>query len=124
MIDIYPEEQGKAKTCYNFKDSDLPNDLVADTPASLRFVVDYESGSRRLQTCAYTSGYTLERWQNSETYTITYVKTGKKFAGKTFYGSVPDVCPEYNYFSSSTETDYGGSVYSYDVEQWLEGVLR
>jgi hypothetical protein len=48
----------------------------------------------------------LERWQYGTKVTITEVKSGKVFKGKTFYGTSPELPSQY-WFSGFTEETWG-----------------
>ncbi len=123
-VDFFSDLQGKALTCSNYTSSFIPFEMMADTPGSLRYVINYEDVNRRVQSCSYNNGYTLERWQYGAVITVKYVTTGEEFAKKTFYGRQPFSCPYERWFSMQTELEWGGIVEDVDIQVWLSKVLK
>lgn len=123
-IDVLPEEQGTARLCNSSSGKYIPDGLSPGKPGAFRYVVEVEDADRRVQSCAYTGGYTVERWQSGEKIIIRKVKTGEIYKTKTFYGSSPDACEYEHWFSSFTDLEWGGSVKADDVSAWVETVLK
>ena len=121
-IDIFPEETGKALTC-DGNDYLIPVDLIADAPGTFRYIIEREDGSKRIQSCAYEDGYTLERWINTSLITVKNVKNGNVLTEKTFTGAPPEACPNQYVFYTETELVWGDWVLDTDIAAWLENVL-
>ncbi|MGV8026988.1 MAG: hypothetical protein AB2L18_10565 [Anaerolineaceae bacterium] len=125
-IGILEEEPKKAMECYNYGLT-IPDELIADKPGNLAYVVDRIDDSRRVQSCDYVTSYdrrTLERWQYYSEIIVKEVLTGKTVYDKTFYGSSPESCPYEYYFGSMTEYLYGDDVDDQKITDWLGEVLQ
>jgi outer membrane protein assembly factor BamD (BamD/ComL family) len=123
VIDIFPEEQGKALACSSY-DNYVPMELEPTYPGEFRYVVVGESADRRVQSCPYTGGRTLERWQYGEIVSIKLVKTGEEYLSKTFYGSSPIACPYTYWFSGIVDEEWGDYIDESKIEDWLTQVLK
>jgi len=125
-VGIFEEETKKALACSTYSVT-LPEDLIADKPGNLFYVVDRYDDERRVQSCDYVTSYdtrTLERWQSYSEIIITDVRTGETIYDKTFYGSAPESCPGEYWFGSMTEYLYGDDVDEDKITTWLDEVLR
>ena len=125
-VGIFEEETKKALACSTYGVT-LPEDLIADKPGNLFYVVDRYDDERRVQSCDYVTSYdtrTLERWQSYSEIIITDVRTGETIYDKTFYGSAPESCPGEYWFGSMTEYLYGDDVDEDKITTWLDEVLR
>jgi len=122
-IDIFPEEPGKAMVC-NGNDFLIPIDFLADAPGTFRFIVEREDGTKRIQSCPYTGGHTLERWVNTSLITVKKVKNGDVVTKKTFTGAPPSSCPYEYAFYADTDLSWGGWVEDADITTWLEKALK
>jgi hypothetical protein len=127
-VDIFPEEPGMAMPCDDgYSMSFVPFEVLADIPGTFRYVISAENANRRVQSCDYVTSYdrrTLERWQYGTKVTITEVKSGKVFKGKTFYGTSPESCPSQYWFSGFTEETWGDYVDESKINEWLVEVLK
>jgi tetratricopeptide (TPR) repeat protein len=128
-IDYFPDQAGKALSCGN--SPYLPDDLVADTPGSFRYVIsfftnaDMEEYDIPLETCTYEGGYSLERYMKWIFVSVNKTNTSElTYEGDTFFGSEPSPCPKERYFNSQTEKLYGGDWDMAEIEAWLRGVLK
>jgi len=125
-IGILEEEPKKALACYNYGLT-IPDELIADKPGNLAYVVDRVDDSRRVQSCDYVTSYdrrTLERWQYYSEIIVKEVLTGETVYDKTFYGPSPESCPYEYYFGSMTEYLYGDYVDDQKITDWLGEVLQ
>ena len=122
-IDIFPEEPGKALAC-DGNDFLIPVDLIADMPGTFRYIVQREDGSKRIQSCPYTGGHTLERWVNTSLITVMKVKNGEVVTKKTFSGAPPEGCPYEYAFYADTDLSWGDWVEDTDITEWLEKALK
>lgn len=125
-VGIFEDETKKALACSTYSVT-IPEDLIADKPGNLYYVIDRYDDERRVQSCDYVTSYdrrTLERWQNYSEIIITDVRTGETVYDKTFYGSSPESCPNEYWFGSMTEYLYGDYVDEDKITTWLDEVLQ
>ena len=125
-VGIFEDDMKKALACSSY-DVTLSEDLIADKPGNLFYVVARFDDERRVQSCDYVTSYdrrTLERWQYSSEIIITDVKTGRTVYDKTFYGTAPESCPSTYWFGGMTEYLYGDYVDEEKITTWLDEVLR
>ena len=122
-IDLFPEEPGKALAC-DGNDFLIPPDLIADMPGTFRFIIAREDGGKRIQSCPYTGGHTLERWVNTSLITVKKVKNGDVVTKKTFTGAPPSSCPYEYAFYADTDLSWGDWVENADITIWLEKVIK
>lgn len=125
-IGILEEEPKKAMACDSYALT-LPDEVIADKPGNLAYVVERVDDSRRVQSCDYVTSIdrrVLERWQYYSAITVKEVLTGKTVYEKTFYGPSPESCPYEYYFGSMTEYLYGDYVDDEKITVWLGEVLQ
>ncbi len=125
-IGILEEEPKKALACYDYGLT-IPDELMADKPGNLVYVVDRIDDSRRVQSCDYVTAYdtrTLERWQYYSEIIVKEVLSGETIYDKTFYGTSPESCPYEYYFGGMTEYLYGDYVDDQKITDWLGEVLQ
>ena len=126
-VAIYEEEDPRYLACSSRDGIELAEELIADRPGNLFYVIDRVDDDRRVQSCDYVTSYdvrTLERWQDYAVISVIDIRTGKTIYEKTFYGSAPESCPSTYWFGGMTEYLYGDSVDDEKINAWLDGVLR
>ncbi|NMC46466.1 MAG: hypothetical protein GYA52_06490 [Chloroflexi bacterium] len=126
-VAIFDEEDPGYLACSTHDGIVLAQDLIADRPGNLFYVIDRVDDDRRVQSCDYVTSYdrrTLERWQNYAEISVIDVRTGDIIYEKTFYGPSPESCPNEYWFGSMTEYLYGDDVDDEKINTWLDGVLR
>lgn len=125
-VGIFEDGMKKALPCSAYSVT-LSEDLIADKPGNLFYVVDRYDDERLVQSCDYVTSYdrrTLERWQDYSEIIVIEVKTGKTIYDKKFYGSAPESCPGTYWFGGMTEYLYGDYVDEEKITTWLDEVLR
>ncbi len=126
-VAIFEDEDPRYMACSVYDGIYLDDDLLADRPGNLFYVIDRVDDDRRVQSCDYVTSYdvrTLERWQDYAVVSVIDIRTGKTIYEKTFYGSAPESCPSTYWFGGMTEYLYGDSVDDEKINTWLDGVLR
>jgi len=91
-------------------------------PAALRFVdlvacVQDDEGTSAIQTCQYTGGPPITRYQYHVTVRLIDAATGELAAEKSVFGKPPDACPETA--KASIESMYGERVSHAEISDWL-----
>lgn len=102
----------------------LPSSYSPAYPGHFRFAVHMNESNNTIQTCAYTSGYSLVRIQVSWNYSVINAATGAVVASRSFTGSMPGDCPDTRMFYSRTEYLSGGGPNESDIYNWLVSVIR
>jgi tetratricopeptide (TPR) repeat protein len=120
-VGILNKEQGKAAVCGEIL---IPWELMADTPGDFRYVIFREDTTKRIQSCPYTGGHTLERWINTSLITVKLVTSQDIFSKKTFTGAPPTSCPNEYGFSGTVDQSWGDPVNMDDISAWVATILK
>lgn len=115
-IDITNDQAGKSLVCPE-NVFDVPVDLWADRPIDFRFVIKAVYGSQEVESCEYSSGYTLTRKRNQVDVTVISTRSGAVVASNRFYGGYPENCTGKFFFTENNQTIYGSTDYGY--EDWF-----
>jgi HEAT repeat protein len=121
-VGLMEEEPGRARV--NSRDVVLTADLRAVFPGHFRYAICVEEGASEVQQCLYTDGHILVRQRLWWKTLVRDILDGQVIVQRTFYGSLPPVCPDVHSFWTDTEYMSGDSPPPSDINEWLADVLR
>jgi hypothetical protein len=122
---VYSNESGTHKTILfntsgslNRWNNDLPVNWISENTSKTELVAcigDEETFT--IETCKYTGGPPITRYQHRRVVYIVNAKTGEEIGHEVLFGSVPEACP---YTTLKDKTSISGTVVALsEIQNWL-----